>query len=88
MPPNEFSAPGPCCMANTPIFRPDDVRLTASAMCRPVRSWRTMIVRMSAIAAASMNAFMGYPMRNSTPSCFKISATIAATRIGSVPPFR
>ncbi len=51
--------PGPCCMANTPIFWPEVMRLTASAMCRPVRSWRTMIVRMSASAAASMIGFTG-----------------------------
>ena len=53
-PPNAFSAPGPICIANTPIFRPDVTRDTASAMCRPVRSWRTMIVRMSTSAADSM----------------------------------
>ena len=52
-PPNEFSVPGPCCMQNTPIFRPEVMRLTASAMCSPVRSWRTMMGRMPATAAAS-----------------------------------
>jgi len=46
-------------MAKTPIRSPDEMRLTASAMCRPVRSWRTMIVRMSASAAASMMGLTG-----------------------------
>src|SRR5262245_64383344 len=54
------------------------MRLTASAMCRPVRSWRTMIVRMSASAAASMIGLTGYPMRNFTPSRLRTSATAAA----------
>ena len=46
-------------MANTPMRSADDTRLIASAMCRPVRSWRTMIVRMSASAAASMIGLTG-----------------------------
>ncbi len=46
-------------MANTPIFRPEFSRLKASAMCSPTRSWRTMIVRMSASAAASMIGLTG-----------------------------
>src|SRR4030095_6551375 len=54
------------------------MRLTASARCRPVRSWRTMIVRMSASAAASMMGLTGYPMRNFTPSRLRTSATAAA----------
>src|SRR5262245_44328074 len=54
------------------------MRLTASAMWSPVRSWRTMIVRMSASAAASMIGLTGYPMRNFTPSRLRISATAAA----------
>ena len=58
-PPNAFSVPGPCCMAKTPIRSPEVTRLTASAMCRPVRSCRTMIVRMSASAAASMMGLTG-----------------------------
>jgi negative regulator of sigma E activity len=41
-------------------MRPPEVsRLTASAMWSPVRSWRTMMVRMSASAAASMTGFTG-----------------------------
>ena len=35
-------------MQNTPILRPEVRREMASAMCRPMRSWRTMIGRMSA----------------------------------------
>ena len=58
-PPKEFSAPGPCCMAKTPMRSPDAMRLTASAMWSPVRSWRTMIVLMSASAAASMMGLTG-----------------------------
>src|SRR5713101_2849845 len=65
-------------MAKTPIRSPDEMRLTASAMWSPVRSWRTMIVRMSASAAASMMGLTGYPMRNLTPSRLRISATAAA----------
>src|SRR2546423_1927170 len=77
--PNEFSVPGPCCMANTPTRSPDVRRLMASAMWMPVRSWRTMIVRMSASAAASISGLTGYPIRQSTPSRLRISATAAAT---------
>ncbi len=46
-------------MVNTPIFCPEVMRLTASAMWSPVRSWRTMMVRMSAWAAASMIGLTG-----------------------------
>jgi hypothetical protein len=41
-------------MAKTPMRSPEVTRLTASAMWSPVRSCRTMIVRISASAAASM----------------------------------
>src|SRR5262245_52474681 len=57
---------------------PEVTRLTASAMWIPVRSWRTMIVRMSACAEASMTVLTGYPIRNWTPSRLRISATAAA----------
>src|SRR6185436_15901711 len=77
-PPNAFSVPGPCCMTKTPIRSAEVTRLTASAMCKPVRSCLTMIVRMSACADASMMVLTGYPMRNSTPSRFRISAMAAA----------
>src|SRR5579883_3026269 len=66
-------------MAKTPMRSPDVTRLTASAMCNPVRSCRTMIVRISASAAASMIGFTGYPIRNSTPSRLRISAIARAT---------
>jgi hypothetical protein len=46
-------------MVNTPIFWPEVMRLTASAMWSPVRSCRTMMVRMSAWAAASMIGLTG-----------------------------
>jgi hypothetical protein len=42
-----------------PIFRPEVTRDTASAMWMPVRSWRTMIVRISTSAEASMMWFTG-----------------------------
>ncbi len=58
-PPKAFSVPGPLCMVNTPSCLPELSRLTASAMCRPVRSWRTITVRMSATAAASMIGLTG-----------------------------
>ncbi len=58
-PPNAFSVPGPFCIANTPIRSPDETRLSASAMCRPTRSWRTTIGRIPARAAASMIEFSG-----------------------------
>jgi hypothetical protein len=67
-PPNEFSVPGPCCIANTPIRSPLVTRDTASAIWIPVRSCRTTIVRISASAAASISGFTGYPIRNPTPS--------------------
>ena len=55
----EFSVPGPDCIANTPIFRPEVTRLMASAMWMPVRSVRTIRVRMSASAAGSMMGLTG-----------------------------
>src|ERR671931_860297 len=85
-PPNEFSAPGPCCIANTPSCSPDVTRLTASHMWSPVRSCRTMIVRTSAAADASMIGLTGYPIRNETPSFFKMSAIAALTFTAGPPP--
>jgi hypothetical protein len=38
---------------------PEVTLLTASAMWMPVRSWRTMIVRTPAAAAASITGFTG-----------------------------
>jgi hypothetical protein len=73
--------PGPDCIANTPISSPEVTRLIASAMCRPMRSWRTMIVRMSASAAASMIGLTGYPIRKGTRSFLRIWATAAETFI-------
>jgi hypothetical protein len=46
-------------MAKTPIFSPEDRREKASAMCRPTRSWRTMIGRMPARAAYSSTWLTG-----------------------------
>src|SRR2546428_452072 len=66
-------------MAKTPTRSPELRRLVASAMWSPVRFCLTLIVRMSASAAASMMGLTGYPIRNSTPSRFRISATRAAT---------
>ena len=45
---------GVFCMQNTPIRRPLVSRDMASAMCRPMRSWRTMMGRMSTAAQASI----------------------------------
>ena len=50
----KHSEPGPLCMQNTPIRRPLVSRDMASAMCRPMRSWRTMMGRMSTAAQASI----------------------------------
>src|SRR5712692_11515676 len=84
-PPKAFSVPGPCCITKTPIFSPELSLPTASHMCSPMRSWRTMIVRMSASAAPSMIGLTGYPIRNSTPSRFRISAMALVTFIGVSP---
>ena len=51
--------PGRAASRTRPSARPRVSRDSASAMCRPVRSWRTMIVRMSASAAASSTGLRG-----------------------------
>ena len=51
--------PARICIVKTPMLRPDVVRLMASAMWIPVRSWRTMIGRMPAAAAGSMSGLTG-----------------------------
>src|SRR5262245_12143208 len=74
-----FSAPGPYCMANTPIRRPLVVRLYPSAIPTPTRSCRQSTGRMPAAAAASMTGVVGYALRYSTPSRLRISATASTT---------
>ena len=59
MPAKAFSAPGPYCMANTDGERPLLTRAKPSAMPTPTRSWRQMIGRISASAAASIRAVVG-----------------------------
>ena len=59
MAPKEFSTPGPPCMQKMPTLSPELRRLPASAMCTPIRSWRTMMGRMSASAAASISGLRG-----------------------------
>ena len=46
-------------MQKTPNFSPELIREYASAMCRPMRSWRTMTVRMFSSAAASISGLTG-----------------------------
>src|SRR5207253_2482751 len=85
-PPNEFSAPGPCCIAKTPMRSPEVTRLRASAMCRPTRSWRTMIVRMSASAAATdlIRALQGREFTEAFAAAERL-ADFAAQRAQVVP---
>ena len=73
--------PGPDWQQNTPTFSPEERRLIASAMCTPMRSWRTMIGRMLAAAHDSVSGLSGYVRRYSTPSRLRISAVICATFI-------
>ena len=77
-PGNAFSLPGPCCMANTPMRLPLVMRLNPSAIAIPTRSWRHMIGRMPAFAAASTIGWAGYTARNSVPSRLRISAIASA----------
>ena len=84
-PPKAFSAPGPCCIAKTPIRSPELRRAIASAMWSPIRSWRTMTGRMSARAACSRMWFTGYPMSVSTPSRLRISAIASAAFMHASP---
>jgi hypothetical protein len=51
--------PGPYWLAKTPMRSPELMREKASAMWMPVRSWRTMIGRMSMSAPASSTGWTG-----------------------------
>ncbi|MGY3195903.1 hypothetical protein ACVIWU_005269 [Bradyrhizobium sp. USDA 4509] len=46
-------------MQKAPIFSPEVTREIASAMCTPMRSWRTITGRMSALAAYSIRWLTG-----------------------------
>src|SRR5262245_60151151 len=48
-------------------------------MPTPTRSWRQSTGRMPAVAAASMTGVVGYVLRYSTPSRFRISAMASPT---------
>src|SRR5437588_12597046 len=72
-------------MQNAPMVRPDDSREIASAMCRPMRSCRTMTGRMSAAAANSIRWLTGYPARTLMPSRFMISAMAAPSFMPVLP---
>ena len=72
------------CMQKAPMLAPEVTREIASAMCRPMRSWRTMIGRMSAAAASSIRWLTGYAQRISMPSRFMISAIASPTFILSL----
>ena len=82
-----FSAPGPYCIANTAGFSPFVTRPYPSAIPTPTRSWRQIMGRIPAAAAASITGVVGKQLRNSTPSLFKISA-MASIVIMSSPFFR
>ncbi len=46
-------------MQKAPTVRPEVTREMASAMCKPMRSWRTITGRMSAAAANSIRWLTG-----------------------------
>src|SRR5690606_27496839 len=73
-------------MAKAPMRLPRVIRDSASAMCRPVRSCRTMTGRMPALAASSITGLRGYAKSVSTPSRRRISAIAADTFIEDAAP--
>ena len=46
-------------MQKAPMVSPEVTREIASAMCMPIRSWRTMIGRILALAACSIRWLTG-----------------------------
>src|SRR4051812_30921079 len=54
-------------------------------MPTPTRSWRHSTGRMSILAAASMTAVVGYALRNSAPSTFRMRAMASTTFTGGLP---
>jgi hypothetical protein len=57
--PKAFSMPGPTWQQKTPTLSPEVMRLMASAMWTPTRSWRTTIGRMLTAAADSVRGLSG-----------------------------
>ena len=80
-PAKAFSAPGPACMAKTPMRLPLETREKPSAMPTPTRSCRQMIGLIPAEAAASIMGAVGKQLKNSTPSRLRISAIASTTLI-------
>ncbi len=56
-PENEFSIPGPVCMAQTPMRWPKEARVKPSAIPTPTRSFRVSIGLMPSSAPASKMEF-------------------------------
>src|SRR5438105_15405936 len=54
-------------------------------MPTPTRSWRQSTGRMSALAAASITAVVGYALRNSAPSVLRMRAMASTTFTGGSP---
>src|SRR5438477_709962 len=54
-------------------------------MPTPTRSWRQSTGRMSALAAASITAVVGYALRNSAPSILRMRAMASTTFTGGSP---
>ena len=73
-PENEFSTPGPFCMAQTPVRCANEARVKPSAIPTPTLSLRVMMGRIPSLEPASKTEFCGNPLMNSTPSIFRILA--------------
>ena len=73
-PGNEFSDPGPCCIAKTPILLPFVVRLNLSTMAMPIRSCLHRI-RLDLCLHTSLYQWLSrIAKRYSVPSLFRTSA--------------
>ena len=77
-PAKAFSAPGPACIANTPVLSPLVIRLYPSARLTPTRSCLNMSGLIPACAPASSNLLNGITPMKSTPSALSIWATKSA----------
>ena len=82
MPPMEFSEPGPPWVMTTPNLSRSFIRLNPSPAMTAPRSCLNMTVRIPSFATASMSSLDGKHDTHSTPSIFRIRATVSITFMG------
>ena len=82
-PANAFSAPGPACIAKTPVFSPFEILEYPSAKLTPTLSCLKINGLIPIFAPASSRVLNGITPMKSTPSDFKIFAIKSAPVISS-----